>query len=75
MTKHQEKRIREAEEDLNDIIRRIRGMHGHYLSERTYESIRNLALAGQTIMVDCCKIMSGYDNENVGIDIQEILNH
>lgn len=68
-------RLEREEKDLYDIIGRIKGIHGHYLTERTYESIRNLALAGRAIMDDCCQIMQSYDREDVHIDVQNILRY
>lgn len=71
----EEKRALEAEKDIYDLISRFKGMHGHYLTERTYESIRNLAHASKRLMGDCCIIMRTYDREEAHTDIQDLMGY
>lgn len=75
MTKHEEKRALEAEKDIYDLIPRFKGMHGHYLADRTYESIRKLAHASKRLMADCCIIMRTYDREETHTDIQDLMGY
>ena len=56
-----DKIIIEAEEDLLDLIPRLKGIHGKYLFERDYRTIRNLALVANKIKTDCEKIMESFD--------------
>jgi len=74
-----EKKLEEIEKDLCDLVGRIKGSHGWYVSERTYESIRNLALVGKRIMQDCCEIMKTYDKtydkNRIHYDLQDILGY
>ena len=53
--------IIEAEKDLMDLIPRLKGMHGAYLRERDYRTIRNLAMAANKIKGDCMRIMDTFD--------------
>ncbi len=53
--------IIEAEKDLMDLIPRLKGMHGAYLCERDYRTIRNLAMAANRIKADCVRIMNTFD--------------
>ena len=71
----EEKRALKAEKDIYDLIPRFKGMHGHYLTDRTYESIRNLAHAARQLMVDCTTIMDTYDREETHTDIQRLLGY
>lgn len=73
--KEKEKKLEENEKDLCDLVGRIKGSHGCYITERTYESIRNLALVGKRIMQDCCEIMKTYDKDRVHYDLQNILGY
>ena len=54
--------IIEAESEINDLIPRMKGIHGRYIMERDYISIRNLALAANNIKSACMRIMRTYDN-------------
>ena len=54
--------IIEAESEINDLIPRMKGIHGHFIMERDYTSIRNLALAANQIKSACMRIMRTYDN-------------
>lgn len=56
-----DKIIIEAEKDLMDLIPRLKGMHGAYIRERDYRTIRNLALAANKIKGDCMRIMDTFD--------------
>ena len=56
-----DKIIIEAEKDLLDLIPRLKGMHGAYICERDYHTIRNLALAANKIKGDCIRIMDTFD--------------
>lgn len=56
-----DKIIIEAEKDLMDLIPRLKGIHGAYLCERDYRTIRNLALAANKIKADCERIMDTFD--------------
>ena len=56
-----DKIIIEAEKDLLDLIPRLKGIHGKYILERDYRSIRNLALAASKIEEDCRRIMDTFD--------------
>ena len=56
-----DKIIIEAEKDLIDLIPRLKGMHGAYIRERDYRTIRNLALAASKIEEDCRRIMDTFD--------------
>lgn len=71
----EEKRVLEVEKDISDLISRFKGMHGHYLTDRTYESIRNLALASKQLMADCCVIMRTYDRDEAHTDIQDLMGY
>ncbi len=71
----EEKRILEAEKDIYDLISRFKGMHGHYLTDGSYESIRKLAYASKQLMTDCCIIMRKYDNDEVHTDIQDLMGY
>ena len=53
--------IIEAEKDLLDLIPRLKGIHGAYLCERDYRTIRNLAMAANKIKGDCIRIMNTFD--------------
>ena len=53
--------IIEAEKDLLYLIPRLKGMHGAYIRERDYRTIRNLALAANKIKGDCIRIMDTFD--------------
>lgn len=53
--------IIEAEKDLLDLIPRLKGIHGAYVCERDYRTIRNLALAANEIKKDCMRIMDTFD--------------
>ena len=75
MKNREENRALEAEKDIYDLIPRFKGMHGHYLTDRTYESIRNLALASKQLMSDCCIIMRTYDREESHYDIQDLMGY
>ena len=57
-----DKIILDAEKEINDLIPRMKGIHGHYIMERDYTSIRNLALAANKINCACMRIMRTYDN-------------
>lgn len=54
--------IIDAESEINDLIPRMKGIHGHYIAERDYTSIRNLALAANKIKCACMRIMRTYEN-------------
>ena len=56
-----DKIIIEAEKVLLDLIPRLKGMHGAYLCERDYRTIRNLALAANKIKGACIRIMDTFD--------------
>lgn len=56
-----DKIIIEAEKDLLDLIPRLKGIHGRYLRDRDYRTIRNLALAAGKIKADCERIMDTFD--------------
>lgn len=71
----EEKRVLEAEKDIYDLIGRMKGIHGHYIMDRSYESIRKLAHASKRLMVDCCVIMRTYDNDEVHTDIQDLMGY
>lgn len=73
--KFDEKKAIEAEKDIYDLISRFKGMHGNYLMNRSYESIRLLAHAARRLMVDCTYIMKTYDKEEVHTDIQDLLGY
>lgn len=70
-----DKKALEAEKDLYDLIPRFKGMHGHYLMDRSYESIRLLAHAAKQLMVDCTTIMGMYDREETHTDVQQLLGY
>lgn len=53
--------IIEAEKDLLDLIPRLKGIHGAYICERDYHTIRNLALVANKIKKDCMRIMNTFD--------------
>ena len=53
--------IIEAEKDILDLIPRLKGIHGEYVRERDYRSIRNLALAANSIKKDCMRIMDAFE--------------
>jgi hypothetical protein len=53
--------IIEAEKDLMDLIPRLKGMHGAYIRERDYHTIRNLALAANKIKGNCIRSMDTFD--------------
>ena len=53
--------IIEAEKDLLDLIPRLKGIHGAYIRERDYRTIRNLSLAANNIKKDCIRIMDSFD--------------
>ena len=53
--------IIKAERDLLDLIPRLKGMHGAYIRERDYRTIRNLAMAANKIKGDCIRIMGTFD--------------
>lgn len=57
-----DKIILDAEKEIYDLIPRMKGIHGHYIMERDYTSIRNLALAANQIRSACMRIMRTYDN-------------
>ena len=57
-----DKIILDAEKEINDLIPRMKGIHGHYIVERDYISIRNLALAANKIKCACMRIMRTYEN-------------
>ena len=71
----EEKRALEAEKDIYDLIPRLKGMHGHYLADKSYESIRLLAHASKQLMADCCIIMRTYDKDEVHYDIQDLMEY
>ena len=56
-----EERLLEAEKELYDLIPRMKGSHGHYLMERSYESARNLSLLAQRISDAGRRIMDTFD--------------
>ena len=53
--------IIEAEKDLLDLIPRLKGIHGAYVREHDYRTIRNLALAANSIKKDCMRIMDAFE--------------
>ena len=71
----EEKRALEAEKDIYDLIPRFKGMHGHFLADRSYEQIRKLAHASKQLMADCCIIMRTYDRDEVHTDIQDLMGY
>ena len=75
MMNREDKRVLEAEKDIYDLIPRLKGMHGHYLADRSYESIRKLAHASKRLMMDCVRIMGSYDREEKHRDTQDILGY
>lgn len=75
MTSRKEQKALEAEKDIYDLIPRFKGMHGHYLADRSYESIRKLAYASKRLMADCSIIMGIYDRDEVHTDIQDLLGY
>ena len=53
----EDERLLESEKELYDLIPRIKGIHGGYVMEHSYESIVRLALAANKIRRACVVIM------------------
>lgn len=68
--------ILEAEKEITDMIPRLKGMHGSYINERDYRSIRNLALAANSIRLACMQIMRTFEHvdEETRLRDYELLN-
>ena len=53
--------VLKAEKEICDIIPRLKGIHGGYVHDRDYRSIRNLALAAKNLTSACFRIMNTMD--------------
>ena len=53
--------VLKAEKEICDIIPRLKGIHGGYMHDRDYRSIRNLALAANKLKGACIRIMDNMD--------------